>query len=896
MVVQSLRARCSLGAFLLASLLVGAAAALPAAAQEMHAFNVLAQDPSTAIRAFAAQAGVQILASADDLKGKKLNPVSGEIPTEDALNALLAGTGLDHRYVGDRTVALVMNDPAAGTGPQPSAAKAPGAARFASDSPAAATSRAGAPASTAPENPDKRADAIALQEIIVTARRHEEDLQKVPISITALTGEALKQQSVTQVYDLGSQIPGLFMQQARDDPQSLAITMRGRKQEDITLAVDPAVSLNVDGIYIPRTLAMAGALLDINRVEVLRGPQGTLYGRNSTGGAIGLFTNDPTQELSGSADATFGNYGAFSATGIANFPITDSLAARFVAQDDGHGGYEHNATGAPVADTHSQYYRAKLGWTGDDGRKAVLSAHYETDHNGIVRTFVSGLTAAGGGFPEGGALTLETAAERGLPVPQALALLKSWVDSGRSYDFLNTCGPACGPPNPGSHGNDSRWDVGLNFTADVNQHTTFRSITGYQQLQRHETLGGQYPMDLLLSDLFTNDSYLSQEFQLLGETPRIKWVGGLYGGYEKGDDDSTVTILPQVLGPLPGINNNQIRNSSAAVFAQAAWEFIPDWRLTAGARYTVDTRQINTTALSGTTCVVPAPGVDTTAFGGAAECPRTFKSTFRKPTWLVSLDHQLNPDTLLYAKIATGYRSGGENEGGAVDIQTFAPFAPETNIEYEVGLKSEFLDRRLRLNLDAYEDKYSNLQVQTALVGSDGQFVTVETNAATSTIRGVELEADAIIASGLSMHASTAYTDAHYDKFADVTGDRSHEPFSVPKWMWSLGAKYLRPTGIGELTTQLDYDWKSAVNLAGHAVYANQVTQGAYGLLNARINLHFDARNLDVALFGKNMTNVRYSDQALTLEQGGFNELYWGAPATFGVEISMKFGRRNGGT
>ena len=236
-------------------------------------------------------------------------------------------------------------------------------------------------------------------------------MQKVPIAITALTGEALKLQSVTQFYDLGGQVPGLYMQEARDDPQSLTVTMRGRKQEDITLAVDPAVSLNVDGLYIPRTLAMSGALLDINRVEVLRGPQGTLYGRNSTGGAIGLFTNDPTHELSGSTDVTFGNYNAFSATGIANLPITDTLAARFVVQDAGHGGYEHNQAGAPVADTHSQYYRAKLGWSGDDGRKAVLSAHYETDHNGIVRTIVSGLTPAGGGFPEGGALALETAAE-----------------------------------------------------------------------------------------------------------------------------------------------------------------------------------------------------------------------------------------------------------------------------------------------------------------------------------------------------------------------------------------------------------------------------------------------------------------------------------------------------
>ena len=224
MVVRSLRAHCSL-VVMFASLLC-AAAVLPAAAQEMHAFNVSAQDPSTAIRAFAAQAHLQILASAHDLKGKKLNPIAGEIPTEEALNALLAGTGLGHRYVGDRTVALMIDDPAAGNVPQQSVPKAPGSARFANESPAASTSRTNPPASTDTENTEKRADGIGLQEIIVTARRHEEDLQKVPISITALTGEALKQQSVTQVYDLGGQIPGLFMQQARDDPQSLAITMR----------------------------------------------------------------------------------------------------------------------------------------------------------------------------------------------------------------------------------------------------------------------------------------------------------------------------------------------------------------------------------------------------------------------------------------------------------------------------------------------------------------------------------------------------------------------------------------------------------------------------------------------------------------------------------------------
>jgi iron complex outermembrane receptor protein len=891
--MRGARSKISIGTYM-AALLFGMVAAQSANAQEVHAFNVPTQDPVTAIRAFATQADVEIMASAEDLKGKRLNAVTGEIPTEQALSALLAGTGLTYRYVGERTVALVSVHPqaaaapAAGTVAQPPLPEAPSLVRTASESPAARVGQAPTPVSPEAEG-ERRGDSTTLQELIVTARRYEENLQSVPISITAMTGEELAQQSVTQVYDLQGQIPGLFMQQARDDPQSLAITMRGRKQEDITLAVDPAVSLNVDGLYIPRTLAMAGALLDINRVEVLRGPQGTLYGRNSTGGAIGLFTNNPTHDLYASADLSAGNFGAWSTTGIANLPITDSIAARFVVQGGAHGGYEHDTAGIPVADARNQYYRAKIGWDGEGGSKAVLTVHYESDHTGIVRGPLSGLVPAGGGSPQGGLLALETQAETGLPLPQAVDLLNQWVASGRSYDIYHNY--SAGPPDPGSYGDDTRWDVGLNVTSNLTQDMTFHSITGFQRLSRYAPFGTQFPVDVLIAALDTHDSYVSQEFQLLGNQAGINWVVGFYGGYESGDDDSTVILLPAVLGPAPGINNNQIRNSSGAGFAQAAWEFSPGWRLTAGARYTVDTRQINAVALIGTQCAVPAPGVNTTFFGGAAQCPRTFKNTFRKPTWLTSLDRQLTPDMLLYAKVATGYRSGGQNEGGSVDIETFATFNPETNIEYETGLKSEFLDHKLRVNLDGFWDNYSNLQVQTALLGSSGQFQTVETNAATSTIRGMELEANAILASGLTVRTSTAYTAAHFDRFTDIFGDRSHEPFAVPKWTWSVSGKYVRPVSIGTLLFELDYDWRSSVDLAGHAVYASQVTQGSFGLLNGRINLHLDAQNIDIALFGKNIFNIRYVDQAFTLEGLGFNQEYLGPPGIYGVEVSMKIGK-----
>jgi iron complex outermembrane receptor protein len=729
----------------------------------------------------------------------------------------------------------------------------------------------------------------AVQEIVVTVRRREEVLQKVPVSVTAFTGEQLKLQSVNTIAGLQKQVPGLFLQEGRDDPQSLVVTLRGRKQDDITLAVDPAVSLNIDGLYIPRTLGMGGALIDISRVEVLRGPQGTLYGRNSTGGAIGLYTNDPTNLLDGSIDVTGGNYGAWDVVGIANLPIVgDQLDARFVFERGAHDGYSRSNTGTELGTADTQYYRAKLLWRGPNNLKAVLSGHYEATHTGTGRTYLSGLTPAnfqGNGLPEGGLATLETQAENpSLTIPQAVALLDSYVAGRDSFLFNNTDGPT-------PFYNLDRWDVGLNITGDVTNGVQFHSITGYQSLLRRSGYGTQAPFGFVDAGQRTNDGYVSQEFQLLGALPTFNWVTGVYFGDENGEDDSSFVILPAVVGQRT-TNNNGVHNSSIAGFAQATWEFIPTWRLTGGVRYTSDSRRIDATALIGAACAIPAPGyVSTTIPGTPTQCPQTFQNRFSKPTWLVSLDKQLTPDVLLYAKVATGYRSGGENESGAVDIESFAPFAPETDLEYEGGVKSEFFDRRLRLNIDGYRDEYNNLQVQSVIVTSDNRFITAEHSAATAVISGMEAEADVAVTSGLSLHASTALTDAHYTKFVDASGDRSHEPFAIPKWTWSLSGKYVRPTNFGQILAEIDYSWSSKVNLFGNSVLSSQVTQPAFGLLDARLSVHVRAWDSDIALFGKNLTDVKYSDQAIGFEGLGFNLQYLAAPATFGIEVIKKFGR-----
>jgi iron complex outermembrane receptor protein len=760
-------------------------------------------------------------------------------------------------------------------------------------------------AQTAPLATVGAADNDSMQEIVVTARKRDETIQTVPLSLTAVTGAQLKLQSITTVFDLQQQVPSLFIQPAYDDPNSIVVTLRGRKQDDATLATDASISFSVDGINVPRTLGMQGEFLDLNRVEVLRGPQGTLYGRNATGGAIAVYTNDPTDKLEGSLDVTGGNYGAWDLVGIANVPlIGDTLDARFVAEDGGHGGYAHNSTGSPLSWERSQNFRAKLRWKVNDSWNAVFGTHYEMSKAGPFESNLSGLTPANfnnNGLPEGGLLALEEQAETGLPLDQAVARLRSFVGNDHYSLNNNTSNPllpAISSMSPFSH--TARWDVGLNVNGRLSDDLKFRSITGFQHLIRDELISSQTAVTPFVTTYGTSDNYVSQEFQLLGGMQSFNWVAGLYGGMERGEDDTSVNFAPALVGPNVIINNSGIRNSTVAAFAQATWEFIPSWHLTAGGRFTRDTRAIiandylaplfsGPATMSPQYCVVPAPGVELSFT--KSQCPREFSTTFTKPTWLVSLDHQLTENILLYAKVATGYRSGGQNAGGAVEAETFATVKPESNLEYEVGFKSEFFDHRLRINVDGYHDKYTNLQISTGQLLADGTVGTIITNAATAEIQGMEAETDLIVLRGLTVHAGTAFTDAHFVHFVDFTGDRTHEPFSVPRWTVSLSGKDVQPTSLGDLLFELDYDWKSTTVLDGKAVLQSQVTQPAYGLLNGRINLHVNALDLDVAAFGKNITNKKYWAQALSEESLGLNLTDRGAPATFGVEVIKHFGR-----
>ena len=470
-----------------------------------------------------------------------------------------------------------------------------------------------------------------------------------------------------------------------------------------------------------------------------------------------------------------------------------------------------------------------------------------------------------------------------MTIPESVAFLQSWVDRSRSSFYDN-----------GSTGDSfsaiRRWDTALNLTFELPHDLEFRSITGAQGLNRDSFFGSPIPTIIYTAVFHTEDKYYSQELQLLHATSQFNWVTGIYGGYETGQDNNAVIFLP-VLNPGVQVGDSGIRNSNVAAFAQTSWEFVPAWRLTTGARYSVDGREADDVALSAGTCVVPAPGVESTLLG-PAQCPREFKNTFREPTWLVTLDHQLTSQLLVYARSAKGYRAGGQNEGGAVELESFAPFGPEKNLEFEVGTKTQFLDDHVRLNVDVYRDNYTGLQVTTAFIAADGNVVSAVTQAAHATITGAEAEADIVLNPHFTIHASGAFTDAHYDYFRDIMGNRTGEPFDVPRWMGNLRPRYVQATPAGDLTLQADYSWKSVTVLNGTAVYRDQATQGGYGLLNARVNLAVTAWNADVAIFGRNITGKKYLDQVAAHDTNiGINLGYFGEPATYGIEFIKKFGK-----
>ncbi len=553
----------------------------------------------------------------------------------------------------------------------------------------------------------QQADGLQLEEIVVTAQRRAENLQETPLAVSAITGEGLESQGIKSVVDLSAQVPSL--QITNSGGGASQIFMRGIGSSNVTEVGDPAVAYHIDGIYIARATATGALFYDIDRVEVLRGPQGTLYGRNATAGAINVISKRPTQKLEGSAAVEFGNYNALTTSGVLNVPLDETLAVRGAFQTIRHDGYQKVINTGPTAgndkyDKDDKSARLQALWTPTDRLTINLRGDY--------------LSSGGAGGGD-------------------VAYPARTSDPWKTISMVNT------------YRNNTYWSTG----AEVNLDLDWAQLTylfGYNYA--NDDRGGENAATNAPNYFYGVDKTWSNELRLGGETGPVKWVVGAYHFKEDNDVDFRIFLA----------NNNylsfiqpEVTAETTAFFGQATWSVTEALRLTGGVRYTEDKKGRNggtyfTNNVGAITGVVTLNVSD---------------NKWNKVNWRAGIDYDLAEGSMVYANFATGYKAGGYYDGLPPN-----DYKPESITSYEVGMKNRFMDNRLQLNLSGFYYDYRDFQI-SAVGTIAGQDATVTLNAEKAEIYGVELETDFLLTEQDRIDASVSWLHARYKDFLLPKGD-----------------------------------------------------------------------------------------------------------------------------
>ena len=809
-------------------------------------------------------------------------------------------------------------------------------------------------------------------DIVVTARRVAENLQSVPLAVSAVSGASLQRQAIREIRDLSSTVPNLQIKQSNSGGGSVVLTIRGQSQAaSIVQYVDPAVGVYVDGLNVPRNVGLKTGLIDIKRVEVLRGPQGTLYGRNTTGGAVSIVTEDPKPELGAMISGSYGNYDSWNIAGTLNIPLAEGVGLRVTGQHGARGALGHQVlTGQKLASEETTYFRAKLKidrgafkvtLSGDyfnydgDGQIGKMSGLVPADASSpnaakysgrVCLPTATGLTGAdpnrlgGACTPTGGATNSGTfygvtggtaaniarqylgLANTAAGVDAGSAYLQQFVQrgdnpvSGRFWDtFQTSAGSYFGQPNYADNtSTSSGGSATLNLEYEASDQITLKSISGWRTWKRYDAYdldGTPVPIYGTRNGTPYADFY-SQELQLLGNFDRLSFVSGLYYGYEKGLDYSPTAQL-QTPGSLAySLNDATVTNLTKAVFAQANFKITDKLTVTLGGRYTqevrkadIRNRQISSTGVA--TCGLPytllnnpngggAPQANATVSGAtvSVQCLSSQRTAASEPSWLASLNYQATPDVLVYLKASRGFRAGAvQARTNSTVVAAFTPVLPEFVTEFEGGLKSDLFDRRLRLNLAAFYDKYTNAQRTVTLARTDAPGTySLLTNAGRARLWGIEGEASLKVTPEFTVGGNFGYLNPKYLEFQDIVlGDRTGEPWPAPKFTYTVDARY--DTHIGDsasLSAYLQWVWTGERNLQPQALIRSENVQPGYGLLNGSLTVRLDDAGLEASLYGRNLLNKKYDIAGTSLESVGFNVLFAGEPRMFGLQLTKRFG------
>lgn len=719
---------------------------------------------------------------------------------------------------------------------------------------AATAQTAGAQASV--QNSDQ------IETVMVTANRRSENLQKVPIAVTALTAEDAERLGVVDGQSLVDQVPGLnFNRQANASIPFL----RGVGTPVGQPGDEPSVALYVDDVYMPAGAGSIANFNSIDNIEVEKGPQGTLFGRNATGGVIQVNTKNPTDDPALDASVGYASYDTPSGSIYATGQIADNLDANIAvyAQDqyDGWGknrcaqmyGFLGCKTSGPTYTGYDFGGRVKFLWTPTSHTTVLLNIDHDTTETGEGLAFHAhpGTTAVG------------------FPPPPGF------------YDVAED-----ETPNFTTRQNGGSLKVTQDFGwASLVSISAYRSLNSISNLDE-----GDSPLPIVDTHLGTEESTWTQELRLVSpDNAPLKWIAGFYyfGDKTTAPYNFYGAAIPVFTGgPANALATGYQTTNSVSGFGDATATVLPDTNLTAGLRYTVDTRDFNAT--------VTLPGA---APIESADTPTSH--TWPRLTGRVSLDHQFTDDIMGYIAFNSGFKSGVYNTTvfPIPGAPTQGPVAPETLNSYTIGEKAEFFDERLRVNTEGFYYQYHNIQIDE-VIGAQ----TVLSNAASATMKGLDIDVTALPIDNLTLTASAEIMKGDYDSFpagvffvyngaGNTTTSKNlagYTTIQTPPFSLTLNADYTIPSAVGPFDVNLTYfhggDYYSDPDNGAGQPNSSDDKQPSLNLVNASVGWNSDSGKWGVRIWAKNITGEKY--WSFNIEDAFATQYSAAPPATYGITLT----------
>lgn len=781
-------------------------------------------------------------------------------------------------------------------------------------------------------NKNKKSDLQESMEVIsVTARRQEENIKTTPIAVSAFTGEGLEVRGFQDVSDVAKVAPNVVFDGAAPvsgNSAAPSVFIRGVGQLDFTINADPGVGIYVDGVYMARSVGGIIDLLDLERVEVLRGPQGTLFGRNTIGGAIQLISKKPElDETGGFAKVTYGSDNRREVQGSLNLPIGDTSAAKLTGLVKKRDGYVTNALGQDLGDDNTYSLRGQYRWKPSDEWETNLNIDYtKDDENGAANVAVTG-------YPNGAmAYRFNTGANFGCGAPDAdLTFLGngdlntstaayssyiSHVDSNPNSCFglnsLNTSKDKTNSTTPSVSKNEI---LGASLSIEYSLgDISFESITAYRELESKFQRDSDHSQFHLFDTInYQEQDQFSQEFNFSGNHDNLKWLAGYYYFSEAAIEDVNI-MLPAGSRTIliRGFFDNKVENDNWALFGEATYDLTERFHLTAGVRYTEEEKTYKTKQIFGFNGDGPSPlyaptgydliGLDEYLDAGLPTLVTLVeddtKTDVSDTTVRLTAAYDVSNDIYTYATFSQGFKSGGfnprylaptglGNETPDDDLNAIS-YEPEFVDMVEVGAKFTF-ENGVSLNLAAFMMDYEDMQVSASTPNSSGARVT--TNAASASIDGLEAEFSWFITDDLVVEGSAGYLDAKYNDLDDSVSFAclpNCELARIPDTTASLNMVYYSELSSGAtLMSRVDWSYKSSVE--GDANNAPEVVHPSQSLVNASIT--YTNENEDWIITGgvTNLFDEEYITSSNNNPRLSYSEVIYGRGAEAYISAKRTF-------